>query len=171
MTSHMIKTAFRRMVLLAALLAGAVPLQNATAQAPPAGVFSEVQTAVVPRTSAALEPATVRSRVVQVDTRKITAARRGREVLKLNLFDDAVVEVDIRRVRPTRTGYFISGTPKGADWGEVRLVVNGPVMLGTVITPEGEFTIRSGRLQPSRHPPDRSGEGTVRMRSIGSANS
>ena len=91
----------------------------------------------------------MRIRVVQVDTRKVTAARRGREVLKLNLFDDAIIEVDIRRVRPTRTGYFISGTPKGAEWGEVRLVVNGPVMLGTVITPEGEFTIRSAGS--SRH--------------------
>ena len=86
----------------------------------------------------------MRSRVVQVDTQKITAARRGREVLKLNLFDDAVVEVQIKRVRPTRNGYFISGRPSGMDWGEVRLVVNGPVMVGTVITPKGKFTIRSG---------------------------
>ena len=116
----------------------------AFAQAPPPGVFFEVQTAMVSRINPALEPATVRSRVVQVDTQKITAARRGREVLKLNLFDDAVVEVQINRVRPTRTGYFISGTPKGRDWGDVRLVVNGPVMVGTVVTPEDKFTIRSG---------------------------
>ena len=102
----------------------------------------------------------MRSRVVQVDTQKITAARRGREVLKLNLFDDAVVEVQIKRVRPTRTGYFISGTPKGMEWGEVRLVVNGPVMVGTVITPESRFTIRSGgsgrhvirQIDPSAEP-------------------
>lgn len=85
----------------------------------------------------------MRSRVVQVDTRKITAARRGRQVLKLNLFDDAVVEVSIRRVRPTRTGYFISGAPKGMEWGEVRLVVNGPVMVGTVQTPHAKYRIRS----------------------------
>ena len=116
----------------------------ALAQAPPPGVFSQIQTAVVPRPSATLEPATMRSRVVQVDTQKITAARRGREVLKLNLFDDAVVEVQIKRVRPTRTGYFISGRPKGVEWGEVQLVVNGPVMVGTVVTPDSRFTIRSG---------------------------
>ena len=139
----MISAAKRRIGFAAALLAGAVLMQAAFAQAPPPGVFSEIQTAVVPRTSPALEPATMRSRVVQVDTQKITAARRGREVLKLNLFDDAVVEVQIKRVRPTRTGYFISGTPSGMDWGEVRLVVNGPVMVGTVLTPEGKFTIRS----------------------------
>ena len=134
----------RRIGYAAALLVGAVLMQAAFAQAPPPGVFAEVQTAVVPRLSPALEPATMRSRVVQVDTQKIMAARRGREVLKLNLFDDAVVEVQIKRVRPTRTGYFISGTPKGMEWGEVRLVVNGPVVVGTVVTPEGKFTIRWG---------------------------
>ena len=126
------------------LLACTLVPQAVFAQAPPPGVFSEIQTAVVPRTAPALEPATMRSRVVQVDTQKITAARRGREILKLNLFDDAVVEVQIKRVRPTRSGYFISGTPKGMEWGEVRLVVNGPVMVGTILTPEGKFTIRSG---------------------------
>ena len=134
----------RRIGFAAALFAGAVLAQAALAQAPPPGVFSEVQTAVGPRISPALEPATIRSRVAQVDTQKISAARRGREILKLNLFDDAIVEVQIKRVRPTRTGYFISGRPKGMEWGDVRLVVNGPVMVGTVETPEGTFTIRSG---------------------------
>lgn len=144
----------------AALIACALLPLAAVAQAPPAGVFAEVQTLVVPRPSAALEPATVRSRVVQVNTQKITAARRGREILKLNLFDDAVVDIQIKRVRPTRSGYFISGTPKGMEWGEVRLVVNGPVMVGTVGTSEGKFTIRSegrGRhvireIDPSKEP-------------------
>ena len=139
----MTSAAKRRIVIAAALFAGAVLTQEGFAQAPPPGVFSEVQTAVVLRQSPALEPATMRSRVVQVDTQKITAARRGREVLKLNLFDDAVVEVQINRVRPTRSGYFISGSPRGKEWGEVRLVVNGPVMVGTVVTPEGEYRIRS----------------------------
>ena len=131
------------------LLVCALVPRAAFAQAPPPGVFAEVQTAVVPRTNPALEPATMRSRVVQVDTQRITAARRGREILKLNLFVDAVVEVQIKRVRPTRSGYFISGTPRGMEWGEVRLVVNGSVMVGTVVTPEGKFTIRSGG--PGRH--------------------
>ena len=142
------------------LLACTLVPQAVFAQAPPPGVFSEIQTAVVPRPSAALEPATMRSRVVQVDTQKITAARRGREILKLNLFDDEVVEVQINQVRPTRSGYFISGAPKGVEWGEVRLVVNGPVMVGTVITPEGEYSIRSAgsgrhvirQIDPSAEP-------------------
>ena len=138
-----------RLVRIASLTLCTVLPHVVYAQAPSPGVFSEVQTAVVPHNSAALEPATVRSRVVQVDTGKITAARRGREILKLNLFDDAVVEVRIKRVRPTRSGYFISGTPSGAEWGEVRLVVNGSVMVGTVVTPKSKYTIRS--TGSSRH--------------------
>ncbi len=86
----------------------------------------------------------MRSRVVGVDTQQVTAARLGRETLRLNLFDDAAVSVQIDRVRPTRSGYFITGRPQGFEWGEVRLVVNGPVMVGTVVTPEGKYTIRFG---------------------------
>ena len=127
----------------ALLLSHALVPPGASAQAPPSGVFTEAQTAIVSPTGPASEPATVRSRVVQVDTRKIAAARRGREILQLNLFDDAVIEVRINRVRPTRAGYFISGTPRGMEWGEARLVVNGPVIVGTVETPESKFTIRS----------------------------
>ncbi len=141
--------ATRSVGCLTALLCCAILADTASAQAPPPQVFGEVQTALGPLVSPALEPATMRSRVVQVNTQKITAARRGREVLKLNLFADEVVEVDIKRVRPTRAGHFISGTPKGAEWGDVRLVVNGPVMVGTVITPQGKFTIRSAGS--SRH--------------------
>ena len=140
----MSSTAVFRIWCIAALLYCVIDPQAALAQAPPAGVFSELQTVLIARPGFALEPGTLRSRVVQVDTQKITAARRGREILKLNLFDDAVVEVQIKRVRPTRSGYFISGRPKGMEWGAVRLVVNGPVMVGTVETPEGTFTIRSG---------------------------
>ncbi|MXW21178.1 MAG: leucine-rich repeat protein [Gammaproteobacteria bacterium] len=137
------KKAQDRISLAVALIVGTFLVQAAEAQTPPPGVFSEIQTTVVPRPSPALEPATVRTRVVQVDTREITVARRGREVLTLNLFDDAVMEVRIQRVRPTRNGYFISGRPRGMEWGEVRLAVNGPVMVGTVDTAEGKFTIRS----------------------------
>ena len=86
----------------------------------------------------------MRSRVVQVDTDQVTAARLGQETLRLNLFDDAAVAVQIDRVRPTRSGYFITGRPEGFEWGEVRLVVNGSVMVGTVVTPQGKYTIRFG---------------------------
>ena len=112
------------------------------AQAASSGVFSTLQTDLVPDIGVALEPATMRSRVVNVDTQRITAARLGRESLTLNLFDDTAVAVQIDRVRPTRSGYFITGRPEGFEWGEVRLVVNGPVMVGTVVTPDGKYTIR-----------------------------
>ena len=91
-----------------------------------------------------LEPATMRSRVVGLDTQQLTAARLGQQALRLNLFDDAALNVRIDRVRPTRSGYFITGSPQGVEWGEVRLVVTGPVMVGTVVTPEGKYTIRFG---------------------------
>ena len=152
--------AIRRNAWPVALLSCAVLVNPATVQASPPGVFSEVQTAVGPGVSRVLEPATVRSRMVEVDTRKITAARRGRELLQLNLFDDAVVEVRIGRVRATQTGYFLSGRPEGMREGEVRLVVNGPVMVGTVVTPKAKFTIRSAgsgrhvvrQIDPSAEP-------------------
>ena len=86
----------------------------------------------------------MRSRVVGVDTQQVTAARLGQEALRLNLFEDAAVFVEIDRVQPTRSGYFITGRPEGFEWGEVRLVVNGPVMVGTVVTPDGKYTIRYG---------------------------
>ena len=129
---------------IAVLLACApIPLVG-QAQAPSPGVFSTFQTDLIPDISLALEPATMRSRVVGVDSQQLTAARLGQETLRLNLFDDVAVAVRIDRVRPTRSGYFITGRPQGFEWGEVRLVVNGPVTVGTVVTPEGKYTIRYG---------------------------
>lgn len=138
----------RFVAYLAAVLTCAMIPRAGHAQAPSPGVFSEIQAGLVPGLTPALEPATQRSRVVQVDTQQITAARLGRETLRLNLFDDVAVVVRIDRVRPTGSGYFISGRPLGMEWGEVRLVVNGPVIVGTIVTPEARFTIRfsaSGR--------------------------
>ena len=129
---------------IAVLLACALIARVGQAQAPSPGVFSTFQTDLVPDISLALEPATMRSRVVGVDTQQLTAARLGQETLRLNLFDDVAVAVRIDRVRPTRFGYFITGRPQGFEWGEVRLVVNGPVTVGTVVTPQGKYTIRYG---------------------------
>ena len=127
------------LLLLAATWCGV-----AAAQTPGAGVFTEVQTPRILQPSALLEPGTLRSRTVRVDVAGLAAARLGRETLKLNLFQDVVVEARIDRVRPTRSGYFLSGQPVGVEFGEVRLVVNGPVVVGTVVTPEARFTIRWG---------------------------
>lgn len=127
------------------MLLACLPMPAAgQAQAPSSGIFTTLRTELVPDIGVALEPATMRRRVVGVDTQQVTAARLGQETLRLNLFDDAAVSVQIDRVRPTRSGYFITGRPQGFEWGEVRLIVNGPVMAGTVVSPEGKFTIRYG---------------------------
>ncbi len=133
---------------IALLLACVLTPAAGPAQAPSPGIFSTLRTDPVPDIGVALEPATMRSRVVGVDTQRITAARLGQETLRLNLFEDTAVAVQIDRVRPTRSGYFIAGRPEGFEWGEVRLVVNGAVMVGTVVSPEGKYRIRyagSGR--------------------------
>ena len=134
----------RGLAFIAVLLACVLMPAVGQAQAPSPGVFSTLQTDLVPDIGVALEPATMRSRAVGVDTQRVAAARLGQQALRLNLFDDAAVSVQIDRVRPTRSGYFITGRPEGFEWGEVRLVVNGPVMVGTVVTPEGKYTIRYG---------------------------
>ena len=161
MNLYPIRSAGRVLACLAVVLACALVPRAGQAQAPPSGVFSSFQTDLVPDISSVFEPATMRSRVVGVDTQQVTAARLGQETLRLNLFDDAAVAVQIDRVRPTRSGYFITGRPEGFEWGEVRLVVNGPVTVGTVVTPEGKYTIRYGgagrhvirQIDPSAEPP------------------
>lgn len=100
----------------------------ATGDEPPAGLFSKPKIAVAPPPGIGAERGTMRSRVVQIDTKQIAAARRGRETLKLNLFDDAVFEVRVERVQPTRSGYYLSGRA-----------------VGEVTTPKGTYTIRPER--------------------------
>ena len=84
-------------------------------------MFNEAKIALAPRLGLGAERGTLRSRVVQVDAKHLSAARRGRQALKLNLFEDAVLEVRIESVRPTRTGYYLSGHVVGMDGSEVRL--------------------------------------------------
>ena len=154
-------SAGRALACLAVLLACVLVPRAGQVQAPSPGIFSTFQTDLIPDIGVALEPATMRSRAVQVDTAQVTAARLGQETLRLNLFDDVALGVQIDRVRPTRSGYFIAGRPEGVEWGEVRLVVNGPVIVGTVVTPEAKYTIRFGgsgrhiirQVDPSAEPP------------------
>ena len=144
----------------AALLCIVTPLV-APAQVQTDGLFSADETVRVPRPGQGLERATLRSRGVRVDLRQISAARRQRGPLKLNLFDDAVFEARVERVRPTRSGHFLSGRIVGQPAGEMALVVSGSVVVGTVRTPQETYTIRSlgsGRhvvrqIDPSALPP------------------
>ena len=109
------------------------------------GLFTEDKLVVAPQPGTGRERATIRSRIVQVDTKQITAARRGRGMLRLNLFDDLVLDVRVEHVRPTRSGHYLSGRPVDGGWGEVSLVMNGPIVVGEVTTREGTYTIRPGR--------------------------
>ena len=109
------------------------------------GLFTEDKLVVAPQPGTGRERGTIRSRIVQVDTKQIIAARRGRGTLRLNLFDDIVYEVRVEQVRPTRSGHYLSGRPVDGGWGEVSLVMNGPIVVGEVTTREGTYTIRPGR--------------------------
>ena len=109
------------------------------------GLFTEDKLVVAPQPGIGRERATIRSRIVQIDTKQITAARRGRGTLRLNLFDDLVLDVRVEHVRPTRSGHYLSGRPVDGGWGEVSLVMNGSIVVGEVTTREGTYTIRPGR--------------------------
>lgn len=96
----------RVLASLALVLACALIPRAGQVQTPPPGVFSSFQTNLVPAIGVALEPATMRSRVVGMDTQQVTAARLGQETLRLNLFDDIAVAVridgDICQTEPNR---------------------------------------------------------------------
>ena len=131
------------------------------AQDPLDELFSSDQTVRLPLPGQGPERATLRSRGVRVDLQRITAALRNRGSLKLNLFDDAVFEARVERVRPTRTGHFVSGRIVGQPASEMAPVVSGSVVVGTVRTPQATYTISSlgsGRhvirqVDPSAFPP------------------
>ena len=106
------------------------------------GVFTEPKVAFSPRIGIAEARETVRSRVAEIDLQQIASARRGKQTLALNLFGDAVYEARIKKVRPTRTGYHLSGHLAGIEYSEFSLTVNGPLVVGRVNTLEEKFTIQ-----------------------------
>ena len=128
----------------AAALLCAVWTPAAFGQDRPEALFSEESLSWTPRPGFGSERATLRSRAVRADPGPLSAARHGREPLRLNLFDDADFEVRVDRVRPTRTGSFLTGRVVGMEWSDVALVVSGSVVVGSIQTPRGSYTIRSG---------------------------
>ena len=129
-----------------ALFAGLLCAPAAVGSEGSDGLFAEARSALAPRPILGREAATLRSRIVQVDLKQLASARKGGKALELNLFDDAVFEARIERVRPTRSGYFLSGTVQGVDRSEARLLVNGPLIVGEINTPQGYYTILPDRL-------------------------
>ena len=61
----------------------------------------------------------------------------------LNVFDDAVLTATVERIGTTlQGGYSLAGRIQGESWGFALLVVNGPVIAGTVQTMRGVYQIR-----------------------------
>ena len=99
-------------------------------------------------------PRTIRSRLVRIDLQALDGARAAVDgaavdgaavatTLTLNLFEDAVFTARVERSSPTSSGYVLTGRLEDVPFGTMALVVNGPVVTGTVRTPDATWRIRS----------------------------
>ena len=72
--------------------------------------------------------------------------------VRLNLFHDAHFEGIVERVRPTATGYALSGRLAGSAAGAFTIVANGDVVAGDVRGPDGAYRIygRNGTVRIER---------------------
>ena len=90
---------------------------------------------------------TVRHRTTRVDFSRLAAVRASLEsgrpaTIDLNLFDDVVFKAVNLRMAPTSSGgYSLSGHIEGVPLGTATLVVNGEVVVGSIRTPTGTYTI------------------------------
>ena len=66
-----------------------------------------------------------------------------RQTISLNLFEDATFTGKIEHVEPTASGYAFWGGLDGVELGTMTMVVNGDIVVGTVRTPGGVFTIET----------------------------
>lgn len=90
----------------------------------------------------------VRERAVDVDWSQVPGAngrgelpRPGHELL-LNLFDDVVVQARMERSERTERGMTWVGRLKGKLPGDVVIVIQDGVMAGSIVSPEGAYSIR-----------------------------
>ena len=97
-------------------------------------------------------PRTIRSRLVRIDLEALDGARAAVDgaavpavaaTLTLNVFEDAVFTARVERSSPTSSGYVLTGRLEDVPFGTMALVVNGPVVTGTVRTPDATWRIRS----------------------------
>ena len=65
------------------------------------------------------------------------------QTISLNLFEDATFTGRIEHVEPTAAGYAFWGGLDDVELGSLTMVVNGDVVVGTVRTPEGLYTIET----------------------------
>ena len=94
----------------------------------------------------------LQQRLVRLDRELLAMARQhlnaGRAdappaVLRLNLFNDVVLDAVVERTGPTSAGYWLSGHIEGSAPGSMTLVVNGDVIAGEVSAPGATYEIRS----------------------------
>ena len=154
--------------LLVAALALAVP---ALAQNAPEdfGVFLPVDSTGADVAGRALrplpaDPLVIRERRVGIDMEALApltaVVERGAALpaLRLNLFEDVVVESLVESVDSTASGYSWSGSVAGDALGSVAMAVNGSAVSGIVRTRGRVYTIRSdGSGQYAIREVDRSG--------------
>ena len=160
-----------RLFVVLVLLAALAPALPVVAQDVPGdfGVFLPVDAAgaevvgLAARTLAG-DPFVVRARRVSIDFEVFApltdVLERGAAfpVLRLNLFENVVVESLVESVDLTASGYSWSGGVAGDPMGSVAVAVNGDVVSGVVRTRGREYMIRSvGSGQYSIREVDRSG--------------
>ena len=145
----------RRSVLLAVqcLLVGLLGLVANVGAQPSAGLFVAEAPPLAPAAPdrAARDAASVlRNRFARIDDDILTAARLRVDdpaarpaVVRLNLFDDVVLDAAVHDTGPTSAGYWLSGHIEGSPPGTLVLVVNGDIVAGTVLAPAGTYSIRS----------------------------
>ena len=110
--------------------------------------------------------ATVRHRQVRVDVARLAAVKATIEsgepaTLDLNLFDDVRLKAVDLRVAPTSSGgYSLSGRLEGVLFGTAVLVVKGDVVMGSIRSASGTYTVDAiggvchiRQVDPSTLPP------------------
>ena len=160
-----------RLFVVPVLLAALAPALPAVAQDVPGdfGMFLPVDAAGsefvgLAARSLTGDPLVVRARRVGIDFEAFApltnVLERGAAlpVLRLNLFEDVVIESLVESVDLTASGYSWSGGVAGDQMGSVAVAVNGDVVSGVVRTRGRVYMIRSeGSWQYSIREVDRSG--------------
>ena len=122
-------------------------------QAQSAGLFSKVEGEPPPST----DVETLASRLVDIDFGQlaqvvespvgtkdpVTEEPPKAQSLVLNLFDDVVFTGIVEHVEPTASGHTLWGSLDGVELGTMTMVVNGSIVVGTVRTLGGVYTIRT----------------------------
>ncbi len=146
-----------RLFVVPVLLAALAPALPAVAQDVPGdfGMFLPVDAAgsdvvgLAARSLAGDDQLVVRARRVGIDFEAFApltdVLERGAAlpVLRLNLFENVVVESVVESVDLTASGYSWSGAVAGDPMGSVAVAVNGDVVSGVVRTRGREYMIRS----------------------------